>query len=104
MNQTLHDWLLDRHRDANPQLDAIRRSTLAPPPMNWKDLLGGLFYPHRVAWASLTLVWLILVALHVAMAPPPPPASPHVPPNVWSDRQFASAFPDEALPTLDGHF
>ena len=102
MNQIPRDWLLARHRDAAPELDAIRHATLAHEAPNWREVLAALFGPHRLTWVSLAFVWLILVLLHVATTPPPQPPSSHAPPAVWAGRQFFTAISDEALPEMDG--
>jgi hypothetical protein len=101
MNQTPRDWLLARHRDADPELDAIRHATLAHEAPNWREVLAALFRPHRLTWASLAIVWLLLAIIHGATEPPPPPPGSPPPPG-WFEGKSVTFNPDEVLPEMDG--
>jgi hypothetical protein len=75
--RTPRDWLLQRHHNATPQLDALRHSVLplgtAPAPTRiarLAALLHEIFRPHRHAWAVLTLVWILLTVVHFAARSP----------------------------------
>ena len=82
--KTPREILLDRHRNAQPKLDAIRREVLAEfvqtkpaiekprpaPAFSFSSLASKLWseliLPCRHIWAGLAAVWMLIVALHLA--------------------------------------
>lgn len=89
--KTLRELLLERHRDAESDLDAIRRdvvvnclgtpSPAAPAPetgAGWSlarviELIWGeLVWPCRRAWIGLAAAWLMILVLNHAAAEGPP--------------------------------
>jgi hypothetical protein len=75
------DWLLARHAAAAPQLNRRRRAALPAAPLTWHEALAALFRPHRIAWRTLAVIWLMMAIAHLAQtrasrepshsAPPP---------------------------------
>lgn len=68
MKETPRDWLLARDRDALPRLDALRRAAVAPERASVLDTAAELFRPNLRFWASLALLWLVLVAVHLRIS------------------------------------
>jgi hypothetical protein len=66
--------LLDRHVDAQASLDALRRSVVAPMRQRrrpWLEILWQeLVQPIRPLLAGLSVVWLLILALHLATRGP----------------------------------
>ncbi len=106
--KTPREILLGRHRQAEPQLDAIRRRVLAAlPDMERAEANGPgesqhariqallsrvwleIIWPSRRAWASLAALWLGLLAANLEMKATSP-AAPALPET--SDRQIARGF------------
>ena len=79
--KTPRDWLLDRHGDAMPRLNALRRAALESDESELK-LWEALFLPHRTAWRLIAATWVILLLFHFTIGrvpqasklPGPPPA------------------------------
>jgi hypothetical protein len=85
--RTPGEWLLSRRRNAGPKLDAIRHRALFPESRTWVGFLADLFYPHRIAWRTLLIVWLGLVVFHLTLGRPahqsPSPAAAPENLNAW---------------------
>src|SRR6187455_2216639 len=73
--KTPRELLLERHRAANPKLDAIRRRLFATTPIGSEREYGftrfaarcrAFFGIPRIAWAALLTTWAIIFALNVA--------------------------------------
>lgn len=75
MKRTPREWILDRHADAQPELDALRRSVLPEPPLDLRAFLRELFVPARQAWLALCLFWLAGLLWSVAQRSAPMPFS-----------------------------
>ncbi len=69
-NQTPRDWLLARHADAGPLLDALRRDALPEPRLSGREFLRELFRPAWPAWATLAAVWVAIAVLDAAQPTP----------------------------------
>jgi hypothetical protein len=73
--KTPREILLARHREAEPQLDSIRRNVIAA---FGKSSKRGSFPVHvlkscrdllrmpRLAWTGLAAAWMVIIALHLA--------------------------------------
>ena len=72
--KTPRQVLLDRHADAQASLDAIRRSAVAPMRQRrrpWLELLWQeLVLPIRPLLAGLSVVWVLILALHLTTRGP----------------------------------
>jgi hypothetical protein len=77
---TPRDLLLEKHRAAGPQLDALRRRTVAslpaataagPAHASLIEWLSGWLWPNPHAWAGLAAAWAVAFALNYAAAPEP---------------------------------
>ncbi len=92
MNKPFRDHLLARHATVTPRLDALRRAALPPADVTWREFLRELFRPHRAAWRTLAVVWLVLLVLQLAVvnpARPPALAGPRPSPEAvaaWFDQ------------------
>ncbi len=82
--KTPREILLDRHRNADSKLDAIRREVLAecaqtgpsvesrqsPPAFSFSSLASKLWceliLPCRRIWAGMAAVWMLILGLHLA--------------------------------------
>lgn len=78
--KTPREILLERHRDAEAKLDAIRKEavaefTAAPARESAerfsisyaaRRLWSGLIQPYRRIWAGLAAVWVVILALNLA--------------------------------------
>lgn len=90
MNKTPREILFERHRPAEPRLDAVRRTALrealarqprpreaanAAAEFSLADLLGRLwtelFWSCRRSWAGLAVVWLAIVTINYFTLEPP---------------------------------
>lgn len=72
--KTPRQVLLDQHAEAHAALDAIRRSVVAPMRQRrrpWLEvLLQELVLPIRPLLAGLSVVWVLILALHLATRGP----------------------------------
>ncbi len=68
MNKTPQDWLLERDGDALPRLDSLRRGVLAPERATLPEAVAEIFRPNLGVWASLAVVWLVLLAAHLRIS------------------------------------
>jgi hypothetical protein len=59
------DWLLRRHADAMPRLDAIRTAVLPAPSLTWPQFWRHVFAEHRAYWSALAAVWVAIAALQL---------------------------------------
>jgi hypothetical protein len=66
-DRTPRGWLLDRHRDAGPQLDTLRRAAVASLPLTWSAALRAVFAPHFLFWRTLAAVWVALLAINFTL-------------------------------------
>jgi hypothetical protein len=97
-NRTPRAWLLSRHDNVGPQLDALRRDAVAAlsgvsrgeaalPVDSWRDIVRAIFLPQRSLWRAFAVVWLGLVVFHFTLGGSnPPPSSTRIPPAtlaVW---------------------
>src|SRR5882762_3156679 len=82
--KTPREILLDRHRNAESKLDAIRREVLAefvqteptlerrqtPPSFSFSSLAAQLWrelvWPCRRIWAGMAATWMLILGLHLA--------------------------------------
>ncbi len=90
MNKTPREILFERHRSAEPRLDAVRRTALrealsrsaltaeatdATAEFSLADLLGRLwtelFWSCRRSWAGLAVAWLLIVTINYFTLEPP---------------------------------
>jgi len=74
--KTPRDLLLEKHRAANPQLDALRHRVVAglpahagAPGVSFTDWLRDWLWPNPRAWAGLAAAWALALALNHAAAP-----------------------------------
>lgn len=62
--------LLDRHHEASPRLDEIRRQViateLAKSESTWVEALRDWLSFGRVAWLSFASAWVVIIGLNVA--------------------------------------
>ncbi len=72
--KTPRQLLLDRHADAQASLDALRQSVVAPMRPRrrpWLELLWQeLVMPIRPLLAGLSVVWVLILALHLTTRGP----------------------------------
>jgi hypothetical protein len=72
--KTPRQVLLDRHADAQASLDALRQSVVAPMRHRrrpWLELLWQeLVLPIRPLLAGLSVVWVLILALHLTTRGP----------------------------------
>ncbi len=72
--KTPRQVLLDRHADAQASLDALRQSVVAPMRhrrLPWLELLWQeLVLPIRPLLAGLSVVWVLILALHLTTRGP----------------------------------
>lgn len=72
--KTPRQVLLDRHADAQASLDALRQSVVAPMRPRrrpWLELLWQeLVLPIRPLLAGLSVVWVLILALHLTTRGP----------------------------------
>lgn len=71
MNQTPRDWLLARHADAGPMLDALRREALLEARLSGREFLREVFQPAWPTWATLAAVWVVIALVQSAQPPQP---------------------------------
>lgn len=76
------DWLLARHADTQPRLDAMRRAALranaamsdefthARLSLTWSGLFFELLRPNRGVWRVLAAIWLTLVLFQLTSIRP----------------------------------
>ena len=77
MNQSPRDWLLARHAEAEPELDALRRAALPKIRSGWRGIGRELFWRDRFVWVALAAVWVVISAVRLSQSPisqPPPRA------------------------------
>jgi hypothetical protein len=79
--KTLREWMLTRHAEAEPRLDALRRSILAPvadapgsePSTAGRlRLLTEIIGPGRIFWKGLGLAWVAIVLMYLTVGRPDP--------------------------------
>ena len=87
------DLLLERHADAQPRLDALRREVVAehvvpvspasvsPPPGGLARFWDELFWTSRRAWTALAAAWVAILALNLATHHPASPSRDSRPPG-----------------------
>lgn len=72
--KTPRQVLLDRHADAQASLDALRRSVVDPMRQRRRPWLGILWQelvqPIRPLLAGLSVVWVLILALHLTTRGP----------------------------------
>ena len=82
--KTPREILLERHRQAEPKLDAVRRKALAAlpgaedaarahPEGMLKKVWLELIWPSRRAWAGMAALWLAVLAANLEMKATSPP-------------------------------
>jgi hypothetical protein len=64
--KTPRELLLARHDAAAPELDARRRRVLPEPRVGFVAFLLLVFFPQRLLWGALALVWAAIAALSLA--------------------------------------
>ena len=93
--KTPREILLDRHRNAESKLDAIRREVIAecsqiaptvenqpsPPAYGFSSLASKLWreliLPCRRIWAGMAAVWMVILGLHLAAGSDQNPGTSH---------------------------
>lgn len=108
-DQSPRALLLERSAAAAPRLDALRRAALPPAEITPGEFLAEIFRPHRIAWRTLAAVWLLLLALQLAVvnpARPPAFAGPAPSPQAvaaWFAQLNLNPNPYETLAQTDRH-
>ncbi len=76
MKQTSRDWLLARHADVVPALDALRKAALPEPRLSGREFLRELFRPALPVWAMIAVVWIAILVTNAAQSPRFTPTRP----------------------------
>jgi hypothetical protein len=78
--KTPKEILLSHHREAQAQLDAVRRSAIAATVGAKREREAGIFercreifFMRRVAWTGFAAAWAVIIALNVASSESPSP-------------------------------
>jgi hypothetical protein len=102
--KTPREVILESHRAAAPQLDAIRREIVDAKFRRRSfaaTLWQELFLPSRRIWTSLATIWILILAVNFAERDPAPAGKVHAVPMMMSlmeqqrrlDERFADSSP-----------
>ncbi len=99
--KTPRELLLEKHAPAMPALDVLRRVALPEPRLGAWGFLREIFWPQRLVWAALAVVWAVVVTLGTTRrAQPATPVSVQEMMAEWKTNQdnihdlFAEAGPN----------
>ena len=106
--------LLERHREAGPKLDAVRKEVLSGlnneetkeqswlthlPGNIWRELIG----PYRKAWAGFVVVWVAIIFANIAIRQSAAPMAKNSSSEVAADFKQQQYLLAELIGTDDRH-